>query len=132
MRFYPPKTTTIERENSTLNKGEIVLDWDNNKLYVGTGGIGGVEIGTGTGSGTGDMLKSTYDTDNDGIVDQAEVAFVADLATNITGSPSANQYYGTNASGTKGFYNLPEGSGAVEVTVPRNQIQAMVLAGLTI
>lgn len=49
-------------------------------------------------SSSGDMLKSTYDTDNDGVVDAAEA---------IAGSPTASQYYGTNSSGTKGFYTLP-------------------------
>lgn len=128
MRFYPPKTTTSTRQNSILQKGEIVLDWDNNKLFIGDGvTLGGIEIGTST-SCAGDMLKTIYDTNNNGIVDQAEVA---NIASSIAGSPSANQYYGTNATGTKGFYNLPGGGSGGE-SVPRNQIQAIVLAGLTI
>jgi hypothetical protein len=56
----------------------------------------------------GDMLQSIYDTTNNGKVDIAELA---DLATNIAGSPSITQYYGTNSSGIKGFYNFPIGSG---------------------
>jgi hypothetical protein len=56
----------------------------------------------------GDMLKSIYDTTNNGKVDIAELA---DLATNIVGSPSITQYYGTDSLGVKGFFNFPTGSG---------------------
>lgn len=59
-------------------------------------------------SGTGDMNKSIYDTNNSGIVDSAE---------SISGSPSLNQYYGTNSSGIKGFYNLPNGSSGSTLSV---------------
>lgn len=47
------------------------------------------------GSGSGDMLKSTYDTDNDGIVDEAETV------TNTSGSGSIE--FGLDADG-KGQY----------------------------
>ena len=50
------------------------------------------------------MLKSIYDTDANGIVDSAE---------EVSGSTSASQYYGTNASNVKGFYNLPAAGGDV-------------------
>lgn len=46
-----------------------------------------------------DMLKSVYDTNNDGIVDNAAKVNGVDVAGN-------RRYYGTNASGTPGFYDL--------------------------
>lgn len=51
---------------------------------------------------TGDMLRSVYDPDNDGVVE---------LSENIDGINSAgnSKYYGTNESGTPGFHNLPSG-----------------------
>ena len=53
-----------------------------------------------TPSGSGDMAKSTYDTDDDGVVD---------LAEGIDGMASAGnlKYYGTDASGTEGIHSLP-------------------------
>jgi hypothetical protein len=56
----------------------------------------------GTGTGAGDMFKSTYDTDDNGIVDAAE---------SIDGTTTANQYYGTDAGNTKGFYDFPPATG---------------------
>lgn len=46
-----------------------------------------------------DMLKSVYDTNNDGIVDNAAKVNGVDAAGN-------RRYYGTNAAGTPGFYDL--------------------------
>lgn len=46
-----------------------------------------------------DMLKSVYDTNNDGIVDNAAKVNGVDTAGN-------RRYYGTNAAGTPGFYDL--------------------------
>lgn len=130
----------------------------------------------------GDMQKSVYDTNNNGIVDKAEeatlalnanhaatadsateavhsqtaesanTATTAELATlalnanhattadtateathsessnsadtatvagNIAGTPGVNKYYGTNSSGTKGFFDLPTGgSGGVVSLIP--------------
>ena len=53
--------------------------------------------------GSGDMLTSIYDTNDDGTVDSA------DEATLVTGIGSAGNYmyYGTNESGVAGFYSLP-------------------------
>lgn len=48
--------------------------------------------------GGGDMLKSVYDPDDNGIVDEAE---------NITGTTDPLQYYGTDALNNKGFYDFP-------------------------
>jgi hypothetical protein len=55
-------------------------------------------------AGEGDMTKSVYDPNDDGIVSNAAA---------IAGTPTAGQYYGTPAGGTtKGFYNLPAASTA--------------------
>jgi hypothetical protein len=54
--------------------------------------------------GTGDMEKAVYDTNNNNKVD------VAELADNLSGNPTANQYYGTDNSSVKGFYDLPNGN----------------------
>jgi hypothetical protein len=98
-KFYPPNTPTAIRTANTPAKGELIFDTDLDKLFLGDGiTIGGLEVG---GTTTGDMLKSIYDTDNDGVVD---------LAESISGSPTSSQYYGTNSTGTKGFYNLPTGT----------------------
>jgi len=127
-KFYPPSTTSAIRLANTPAKGEILFDTDLNKLFIGDGiTVGGIEIGSGGGGGgggsTGDMLKSVYDTDNNGIVDEAEA---------ISGSTSANQYYGTNANNIKGFYNLPSGEGGGTTEFDRALVQAMITAGVTI
>lgn len=111
MRFYPPKTTTSTRENSTLQKGEIVLDWDNNKLYVGTGGIGGVEVGTGI---TGIQLNQIPTPENN-------------LPnTTILYSKSDGKLYYIPEGGEE----LPIGGGSENID--RGLINSMILAGLTI
>ena len=49
------------------------------------------------GPGTGDMLKSTYDSDNDGKVDAAEVADTANAVTwaNVSGKPTFGAFGST-------------------------------------
>lgn len=49
---------------------------------------------------SGKMDRSVYDTNNNGVVDEASA---------IAGSPEPLNYYGTNDAGTKGFYTLPAG-----------------------
>ena len=72
------------------------------EFYGKQEGVAGFFPPPGSGSGSGDMEKSTYDTDDNGIVDAAE---------SISGSPGNGRYYGTDGSGTKGFYSLPAGTG---------------------
>lgn len=52
-----------------LVDGEFGFTTDTKKLYIG---LGGSNICLGSASSLGDMLKSIYDTDNDGIVDKAK------------------------------------------------------------
>lgn len=58
----------------------------------------------------GDMLKSTYDTNNNGVVDKA---------TAIDGIATAGntKYYGTDSSGVAGFHTVPEGTASPVFTV---------------
>lgn len=53
-------------------------------------------------AGAGDMLKAVYDSDDDGVVDEAAAVEGVDTAGN-------SKYYGTNSGGTAGFYDLPAG-----------------------
>lgn len=53
----------------TLDDGEFAVTTDTHKLFVG---LAGQKILIASASALGDMIKDIYDTDNDGIVDQAE------------------------------------------------------------
>jgi hypothetical protein len=55
---------------------------------------------------TGDMNKSTYDSDNSGAVDQADKITGVDAAGNVT-------YYGKDAAGNIGFHSFSEDKVAV-------------------
>jgi len=72
-----------ESNIGTLTVGELGYCTDTKKLYIGsdTGNVLLVAAQT-----SGDMLKSIYDTDNDGKVDIAEVAESAPWS-GITGKP---------------------------------------------
>lgn len=61
--------------NITLDDGEFAITTDTHKLYMG---VAGVKYCIGSASSLGDMLKSIYDTDNDGVVDSAENADTVD------------------------------------------------------
>ena len=52
------------------------------------------------GSGTGDMLKSVYDTNNDGIVDHAALADTATTATSATSAATSETCTGNAATAT--------------------------------
>lgn len=68
--------------NITLADGEFAVTTDTRKLYVG---VSGVKYCIGSASSLGDMLKSIYDTDNDGVVDNAEMAQKLATARTING-----------------------------------------------
>ena len=63
----------------------------------------------------GDMLKSVYDTDDDGKVGSAQTADTATNSTNATNAVTVtgvsgsglSHYYGTNIAGTEGVFPLP-------------------------
>lgn len=76
--------------------------------YLGAAGyflkVNGTEDGVEfTAVTVGDMLKSTYDSNDDGKVDAADEA---DAVTGV-GTAGNSKYYGTNGVGTAGFYDLP-------------------------
>lgn len=62
---FARKDTTAEVDNLPVVDGQIVFDLESKNMYVDTSN-GRV------GMGTGDMLRSVYDTNNNGIVDNAE------------------------------------------------------------
>lgn len=71
----------VERDIGTLNNGELGYCTDTQKLYIGTDSGNVLLVAAQT---VGDMLKSIYDTDNDGVVDAAE-----SIPWNgVTGKPS--------------------------------------------
>ncbi|AUR83368.1 hypothetical protein NVP1034O_05 [Vibrio phage 1.034.O._10N.261.46.B7] len=64
----------------------------------------GQSLGGSGGGGTGDMEKSVYDTNDNGIVDNAEKVEGIDAATN-------NQFYGKDADGNIGFHTVETSGG---------------------
>ncbi|MED4378505.1 phage tail protein, partial [Schinkia azotoformans] len=61
----------LEKDIGTLAVGELGYCTDTQKLYVGTASGNVLLVAAQT---VGDMLKSIYDTNNDGIVDRASQA----------------------------------------------------------
>jgi hypothetical protein len=55
--------------NITLDDGEMAITTDSKKLYIG---VAGQKVIIADGNALGDMLRGIYDTDDDGVVDQAE------------------------------------------------------------
>jgi hypothetical protein len=64
--------------------GSLIWDTTNSILYKCTDNTGGAAVWSAAIAGGGDMLKSVYDTDNDGIVDIAETVQI--VVRNSTGS----------------------------------------------
>jgi hypothetical protein len=64
--------------------GSLIWDTTNSILYKCTDNTGGAAVWSAAIAGGGDMLKSVYDTDNDGIVDSAETVQI--VVRNSTGS----------------------------------------------
>ena len=74
-------------QHDTPSEGWYVYNKDDNKRYLFDGSAWVDD----SGSGTGDMLKTTYDTDDDGIVDKAET--VDDGAGNSTTAAEVKTAY---------------------------------------
>lgn len=87
----------------TVNgEAEFALDFDGESVtlvYDATNTnwvvINGIQS---TSTGSGDMLKSVYDTDGDGVVDTASAIAGIENAGNL-------KFYGTNDAGIAGFYD---------------------------
>lgn len=73
-----------ETQLPTLDVGEPGFCTDTNKLYIGTSTGNQLLVAA---QSVGDMLKSIYDTNNDGKVDAAEAADSVPW-TGVTGKPS--------------------------------------------
>ncbi|WPH64039.1 hypothetical protein vBVpP1_38 [Vibrio phage vB_VpP_1] len=77
-----------------------------NTKYYGTNAVGvpGFYTLPNGGVGSGDMLKTDYDSNDDGIVNEADIASaIKGIAT-----AAARSYYGTDSTNTPGFYPLPD------------------------
>jgi len=72
----------LEVNLPTLADGELGMTTDTKKLYIGTATGNALLVAAQT---VGDMLKSIYDTDNDGIVDSSKT---------VTGPVTWNQLKG--------------------------------------
>lgn len=90
----------LEKDIGTLAVGELGYCTDTKKLYIGTETGNVLLVAAQT---IGDMLKSIYDTDNDGKVDMAEVADKVPWS-GITGKPSTF----TPSSHTHDKLNIPD------------------------
>ena len=85
-------------------------------MYYGTNGSGAKGFYT-LPSGSDELVKTSSDDTTAGyldakiknsiVVDSEQLQLSGDSAT-----PGNSKYYGTNASGTKGFYDVPTGGGA--------------------
>ena len=73
-----------EAQLPTLDVGELGFCTDTSKLYIGTPAGNQLLVAA---QSVGDMLKSIYDTNDDGIVDVAETANSVPW-TGVTGKPS--------------------------------------------
>ena len=76
-----PTTTDDSTEGYLV--GSLIWDTTNSILYKCTDNTDGAAVWSAAIAGGGDMLKSTYDTDNDGIVDSAETVQI--IVRNSTG-----------------------------------------------
>ncbi|KJR48390.1 Phage tail fiber protein [Desulfosporosinus sp. I2] len=72
----------LEANLPTLADGELGITTDTKKLYIGTDSGNALLVAAQT---VGDMLKSIYDTNNDGIVDRSKT---------VTGPVTWNQLKG--------------------------------------
>jgi hypothetical protein len=76
--------TVTDDINEAFVVGSLIWDTTNSILYKCTDNTGGAAVWSAAIAGGGDMLKSVYDTDNDGIVDSAETVQI--VVRNSTGS----------------------------------------------
>lgn len=113
---FSDRADSFGTNNATINPGtshtirgnaNFLLDFDGeavtlvfdaaNNNYVVLDGI------QNTSTGSGDMSKSVYDSDDDGIVDESEAIAGISVA-------GANKFYGTDGTGTPGFIDYLIGS----------------------
>ncbi len=95
----------LEMNIGTLNIGELGYCTDTKKLYIGTATGNELLVAAQT---VGDMLKSIYDTDNDGIVDAAEVVNGHTVLSDVPANAKFTDTVYTHPT-TSGNKHIPSG-----------------------
>jgi hypothetical protein len=101
----------LEMNLSTLNLGELAYCTDTQKLYIGTL-AGNVQLVTA--QTAGDMLKSIYDTDNDGIVDAAEMVNGHTVLSDVPAGAKFTDTVYTHPT-TSGNRHIPSGGASGQI-----------------
>jgi hypothetical protein len=129
--FGTMSATIVPGSGHTIDgQANFLLDFDNeavtlifdsaNNNYSVLEGIQNTSVGS------GDMSKSVYDTNNNGVVDKASAIDGITTAGN-------NKIYGTNGSGVPGFYDYLVGSAiktALASLTGSNRLGAGAIAGM--
>ncbi len=124
----------LEANIGTLAVGELGYCTDTQKFYIGSS-TGNVLLVAA--QSTGDMLKSVYDTNNNGKVDSAEVADAVPWSgvsgKPATFAPAAHQHSGADiTSGTVAVARLPAASvsaaGVAQLSSATNSTSAVLAA----
>lgn len=113
----------LKKDLPTLASGEFGLCEDTGELFVGTQN-GNLPVRSE--AGAGDMLKSVYDTDNDGVVDRAESVPWA----GVTGKPASMPANGGNADTLDGKH-ASEFASAAQGSKADSAIQTLQIGTVT-
>lgn len=95
----------LEMNIGALHPGELGFCTDTRKLYIGTTTGNVLLVAAQT---VGDMLKSIYDTDNDGIVDAAETVNGYTVASHVPAGAKFTDTVYTHPT-TSGNKHIPTG-----------------------
>lgn len=101
----------LEMNIGTLNIGELGYCTDTKKLYIGTSAGNELLVAAQT---VGDMLKSIYDTDNDGIVDAAEVVNGHTVLSDVPANAKFTDTVYTHPTGS-GYNHVPSGGASGQI-----------------
>lgn len=96
----------IERDIGVLKEGELGYCIDTQKLYIGTSAGNVLLVDAQT---AGDMLKNIYDTNNDGVIDVADIAktingFTVGVTVPANAKFTDTVYSHPNSGATAGIY----------------------------
>ena len=101
----------LEMNIGTLKSGELGFCTDTQKLYIGTSTGNVLLVAAQT---AGDMLKSIYDTDNDGIVDAAEMVNGHTVLSNVPANAKFTDTVYTHPT-TSGNKHVPSGGASGQI-----------------
>ena len=101
----------LEMNIGALNPGEMGYCTDTQKLYIGTSSGNVLLVAAQT---VGDMLRSIYDTDNDGIVDAAEKVNGHTVQSDVPAGAKFTDTVYTHPSGS-GYKHIPSGGALGQV-----------------